>query len=356
MNGKILIVGGYGGVGRIIATALGSAFPGQVIAAGRSYRKARELSLETGQKVLPLELDIATAHENDELLDDIALVVMCIDQANTRFVEKCIRRGIHYIDISAGHEFLSNVESLDADAKRLHATVVLSVGLEPGLTNLLASHCKSVLDEMRRVDIFVMLGLGDAHGEAAIRWTIENLNAEFSIMEDGVMKRVRSFESGKQTTFPDKIGKRTAYRFNFPDQHVIPRTLSVASASSWFCLDSALVTHLFAFLTKVGIVRMLRVRSIHDVVVRMLKTFHFGSDKFVLKVDASGIIDGRQTLYECSISGYGEGRATALVAAGVAERVYASSLPSGVFHIEQLFDPAEFIDKLSGSGLSFVHS
>jgi len=175
-------------------------------------------------------------------------------------------------------------------------------------------------------------------------------------MEAGVMKRVRSFESGKQTEFPDKIGQRTAYRFNFPDQHVIPRTLSVASASSWFCLDSALVTRLLAFLRKVGFFRILRLRSVQDAVVRMLKTFHFGSDKFVLKVDASGIIDGRQTLYQCSISGYGEGRATALVATEVAERLYTSSFPSGVFHIEQLFDPLAFIKKLSSSGLSFVHS
>jgi S-adenosylhomocysteine hydrolase len=34
MDGRILIVGGYGGVGRVISTARGDRFPGQVVVAG----------------------------------------------------------------------------------------------------------------------------------------------------------------------------------------------------------------------------------------------------------------------------------------------------------------------------------
>jgi len=32
------------------------------------------------------------------------------------------------------------------------------VGFSPGLTNLLASHCTSVLEDVRNVDIFLLLG------------------------------------------------------------------------------------------------------------------------------------------------------------------------------------------------------
>ncbi|WP_156114235.1 hypothetical protein [Myxosarcina sp. GI1] len=47
---------------------------------------------------------------------------------------------------------------------------------------------------------------------------------------------------------------------------------------------------------------------------------------------------------------------TGLVAAKVAEHLYTSSLPSGVFHIEQLFDPLEFIENLKGNGLILSRS
>lgn len=88
----------------------------------------------------------------------------------------------------------------------------------------------------------------------------------------------------------------------------------------------------------------------------MFQTFKFGSNKFVIKVDDRGIVDGKLAWYEPSIRGQGEGMITGLVAAKVAEHLYTSSLPSGVFHIEQLFEPIEFIESLSGNGLIFSRS
>jgi saccharopine dehydrogenase-like NADP-dependent oxidoreductase len=352
-SGKILVIGGYGNVGRIISTALADRFPGRVVAAGRNYQKAWELSLETQQRVLPLELDVFSTYDADNLLDGVALVVMCIDQRNTEFVEQCIQRGIHYVDITASYEFLSMVELLDADSKRRGATVVLSVGLIPGLTNLLASHCRSVLGQILHADIFVMLGLGEEHGEAAIRWTIDNLNSEFLIRESGDTKQVRSFGSGKKTSLPGQKGVRTAYRFNFSDQHVIPRTLSIDSVSTWLCFDSAVVTTLLALLRRVGFLIILRFETMRNLFTAMLRALHFGSDQFAVKVSAFASTNGQQTSYECSITGHNEGRTTGLVATIVAEQLYSSSPPAGVFHIEQLFDPLDFITKLDGHGLAF---
>jgi saccharopine dehydrogenase-like NADP-dependent oxidoreductase len=126
----------------------------------------------------------------------------------------------------------SQIELLDAEAKQHLATVALSVGLAPGLTNLLAAYCKSKLERVTRTDIFILLGLGEAHGEAALRWTIENFNSTYSVWENGVTKQVATFADAKRTVFFHGIGARTAYRFNFSDQHVLPKTLQVPSVSS----------------------------------------------------------------------------------------------------------------------------
>lgn len=353
MSGKILVVGGYGSVGRTISVALGDRFPGKVIAAGRNYAKAKELAETTGMKVLPLEFDALSLREDDRLPDGVSLVVMCLDLPGTAFAQKCLRQGIHYVDISASHELLSQIELLDVQAKQCNATLVLSVGLAPGLTNLLTAHCKSKFQRIERADIFILLGLGEAHGEAAIRWTIENLSSTFSVREKGVAKQVASFGEGKQTVFPHGIGGRTAYRFNFSDQHVLPRTLQIPSVSTWICFDSALITSLFAFYKKVGLLGMLRFRLVRELLVKLFKTLHFGSDIFVMKVDAQGTIDKRDTLYECSASGHGEGLGTAIIASEVAEWLFTNSSVPGVFHIEQLFDPDEMIPKLQDKGLRF---
>jgi len=349
-KGKILVVGGYGAVGRTIATTLGNSFPGQVIVAGRNYQKAEALSAELGQKVLPLALDVSNVSPNDKRLNDVALVVMCLDLDDPQFVAQCIQRGIHYIDISATYEILSKIEQLNTVAVNAGATVILSVGLMPGLSNLLAKHCQSKIPAMRYADIYVLLGMGEAHGEAAIRWTLENINTEFTLKTRDGTKRVSSFSKGKQTILPGGFGKRTAYAFDFSDQHVIPKTLNIDAAASWFCLDSAFVTTLFAWYKKTGLSKILKFESAQNFSVKLLQKFQFGSDKFIIKVEA-GINPEQGALYECSVSGNGEACFTGLVAAKVAEALYTASFAPGVFHIEQLFDPITFIENIAGADL-----
>ena len=234
MNGNILVIGGYGGVGRVVSTTLGDRFPQQVVVAGRNYQKAQAFASETNTKVIPAKLDISSINEVGAFLDDhVALVVMCVETQDTQFVEQCIKRGIRYVDISATYELLSRIESLGSQAEKHDSTILLSVGLAPGLTNLLVSHSTSVLDEVSQVDIFLLLGMGEVHGEASLQWVLDNLNSEYSLRQHGVDARVQTFGESKRTVFPSNIGKRSAYRFNFADQHTVVKTLGVGSASTW---------------------------------------------------------------------------------------------------------------------------
>ena len=343
---KILIIGGYGAVGKTISSALGNLFPKKVIVAGRNFQKAKELSTELNQKVIPLELDINSILENDKRLDDISLVIMCIDQEDIIFVTQCIERSIDYIDITANYNFLSKIEGLNDLAKKHNSTVVLSVGLAPGLTNLLAKRSKEIVKNIQFVNIYILLGLGEKHGDAAYRWTFNDFNDEFSVNENGKKIRVKSFEDGKQTLFPENIGKRTAYRSNFTDQHVIPKTLKIKSVSTRMCFDSAFMTKLYALIKKTFISNLFKLKSVQNALIKTFKVFKFGTNQFALKVDA-GINQNEGVLFECSIIGNGQGNITGMVASKVAEKLLTTSFENGVYHIEQLFDPITFINELN---------
>jgi len=346
MRDKILVVGGYGAVGQVICDELGNKFPGKVVAAGRSYQKAKQFSLKTNGKVLPRAFDVSSEKDLDENLEDISLVVMSLDQKNTKFIETCIKTGIHYIDITASYSFLKLIEKLDDKAKNSESTVVLSVGIAPGLTNLLVKHSKSQFDSIDIADIFIMLGLGDKHGKAVVEWTIDNINTEFNIIENGSLKKVKSFEDGKKTEFPANLGKRTAFRFDFNDQHVVPKTLGVKSSSTRLCFDSTFFTHTFAGLKKIGFFNLLKINLFRKGFIKIFENFHWGSDIFIAKVDAIGTKNEKVKKYECSLSGRKEGITTGKVAAIVAEYLYQKDFPYGVYHIEQLFEPDEIIGSL----------
>lgn len=177
MKGKILIVGGYGAVGSSIAERLMKMYPHQVIIAGRSFSKAHAKAEQFQNKVIPQQLDVNNSKDLS-ILNDVELVIMCLDQQNTDFVEHCIFKGISYIDISADYQNLQKIEKLHCLAEQNNTTVVLSVGLAPGITNLLAQYVVSQMKNVESVDIFVLLGLGEKHGDHAYQWTFDNVDSK----------------------------------------------------------------------------------------------------------------------------------------------------------------------------------
>ena len=191
-GGGILIVGGYGHVGRSIARRIAPIFLGRVIVAGRNLDKARRTAAEIGHGVEARAICIRDPGAV-ETLHDVAIAVVCLDQCDTRFVEQCFARGIDYVDIRADYEFLSQVDGFDHLAKHNGATAMLSVGVARGLTKILAARAVERMDRTDRIDIVLELGLGDDHGRAALEWMFDNLDAAYEVQENGRPKSVRSF-------------------------------------------------------------------------------------------------------------------------------------------------------------------
>ncbi|OGO15907.1 MAG: hypothetical protein A2Z14_15045 [Chloroflexi bacterium RBG_16_48_8] len=54
-----------------------------------------------------------------------------------------------------------------------------------------------------------MLGFGEEHGEAAVRWTVGNLASDFWIQEDDELRRMRSFLESKETIFFSGLRRAT---------------------------------------------------------------------------------------------------------------------------------------------------
>ncbi|MBN3527084.1 saccharopine dehydrogenase NADP-binding domain-containing protein [Paenibacillus apiarius] len=342
----IVVIGGYGYVGRTICARLAERYPGKVYAAGRSRERAERFCHSTGGKLRPLEIDIRKPIPS-AMLNSVKLVIMCLDQTDTGFVRECFRAGTHYIDVSANGSFLRQVEQCREEAAAHGATALLSVGLAPGLTNLLALEAHRLLGETDQIDFVIMLGLGDAHGEAAIEWTADNVGARFDITQNGRQVEALSFTDGKTFDFGADIGNHLAYRFLFSDQQTLSRTLDVPSVATRLCLDSPLVTGLLAGARRTGAVRLLQAGWLLKRIFRSLGALHFGGDQFAVKAEARGRSkEGKPALAECFLQGRDHSAVTAQVAAAAAAMLIDSSSPAGVYHLEQLTDVATMLKEL----------
>lgn len=243
---EILIVGGYGHVGRVVVETLTCRFPGKVVVAGRSAERAEACARAFGSHVAWRTLDLVRPASWPSALNGVGSVVVCAEQTDASFAAACLGRGLHYIDVSASDNLLLQIEALDPLARRSGATGVLSVGLAPGLSNLLVKHALGALDRPSKVDITVMLGLGEAHGAAAVAWTLKNLSGRFETVMNGRTRSVRGLSDPRRVTLTGETRARIAYRFNFSDQHTVRRTLQVPEAATRLCFDSRRLTWLLA--------------------------------------------------------------------------------------------------------------
>ena len=339
MKDNILVIGGYGQVGRNVCLELAKAVPGRVVAAGRDLEKARAFAETTNGTVLPREVDITRAPDED-LFDDVKLVVVCVPQENSAFVESCLDSGTHYVDITELYSFLSLVEPLDDLAESRGATALLSVGLSPGLTNLLVKHCVSQLDSAERAAIYIMLGDGNESGDALDDLILDHMTEDIVIPEDGSMHRFRPFTDGKTTTFPDGIGEHRAYRFEFPEPHVLPRTLGLERVSHRTCTDSRFGTWMMHALSRVRFWQLLRFSLVRSAMKRIVGASS-GSDVIAFKVIVSGERGGEPVTLEAAATGRVINITTGRFAAIIAEEIYSGEYPAGVHHTEEVFDLAD---------------
>lgn len=335
MEKNSLIIGGYGAVGSIISRHLAEQFPNKVIVAGRSFKKAQQLTQQLNNIVIPYQFD-AAATSNYDILNQVGLVIVCIDLPNNKLAEECIERGINYIDITASQEVIKKIETLDQQAKDKNVTIALSVGLAPGITNLLAQHCIRQASTDTPVDLFVLLGLGEKHGDAAYRWTFDNIHTAYPVIQNGYTKTVKSFTQPKQTQL---LGKRTFYAFNFSDQHTLTETTSSPRVFTRMAFDSRFLTGMIGLLRKVGITCLFKNKRIQTIFVPIFKRSGIGSDLFAVKAT---------TAYNSySVTGNGEGKITAYVATELAIQLIRQSQAPGVRHIHQLVtDIPEFLARL----------
>ncbi len=317
---RILVIGGFGAVGRETAAALRRLLPGaEVVVAGRNPSRAR---LIPGATAMRLDAD----GDNDiaGALESVDAVVMCAGLETARVARACLRRGIPYLDVSATAQQLGRLEVLDGMARDHDVTAVLSVGLAPGVTNLLARYCVE-RSGSGEVAIGVLLGSGERHGPAAVRWTLDGLG---------------DLDGSWKMRFPGPYGWRTIHRFPFSDQFTLPRTLGVEQVKTGLCLQARGTTTLLAAARHTAFFRLLQHPKVSDALLVVLTRVHLGGDGFAVTACSGGV--------RASLTGRLESRATGLAAALVVARL--PSMPPGARHIEQLVDPADFLAELASHG------
>jgi short subunit dehydrogenase-like uncharacterized protein len=204
-SAPLLVYGAYGYTGElVVAEALAAGV--RPIVAGRDAKRVDDLArvheLEGRSAPLddPLRLDAA--------LEGVRVVLHCAGpfiHTSRPMLEACLRRGVHYLDITGELAVFEAVAARGAAAKDQGVTLLPGVGFDVVPSDCLAAHLAGRLPGAVHLALAIRSRGGISRGTATT--VAENFGAGGAIRRDGKITRVPAAYRSRWVDFGD--GRRT---------------------------------------------------------------------------------------------------------------------------------------------------
>src|SRR5262249_44124856 len=245
----ILIVGGYGVVGRRIAAELAPDYPDSVVVAGRNLARANETATAIGHGVRGQRIDIAVPSSIAAALVGVSVVISCIDQPGRTLLWAAVERGLNYTDITPHLTELGRGAAygkIGAAARASGARVVLGTGIVPGISNVMVRALADVLGGVDEIETALLLAASDGGGPGSFDYFLQELSMSFHTWVDGKDRLAHAFSDPQLVDFPPPVGAQLSYLFPFSDQVLYPRTMGARTALTRVAIEPAWLARLLA--------------------------------------------------------------------------------------------------------------
>jgi saccharopine dehydrogenase (NAD+, L-lysine forming) len=350
---EILIIGGYGVVGRRIANELAPDYPNRVVIAGRNPARAEEIARAIGHGVRGRRIDIAVPSSIAEALAGVAVVISCIDQPGRTLMWAAVERGLNYTDITPHLIELGRgaaYDKINAAARASGARLVLGTGIVPGISNVMVRALADVLGGADEIKTALLLGASDVSGPASFDYFLQELSMSFDVRVDGEDRPAHAFSDPQLVNFPPPVGAQLSYLFPFSDQVLYPRTMGVRTALTRVAIEPAWLGRLLAISVRTGASRLMAIARVrHAIASRRQDRASSKEARFALRVDVGCC--GRQKA--ATLLGHAQADAAAAGAAGTARLLIDGCIAEpGAWMPEQIVEPAAFLSQLAKRGLT----
>jgi len=241
MSEPLLIYGATGYTGRLVAEGalkLGI----RPLLAGRNEAKLAAMAQRLG-------LDYRVVHlgepqQLDRALRDIRVVLHAagpFSQTAMPMVEACLRRGVHYLDITAEIRVIEDLARRDADARQRQVMIMPAVGFDVVPSDCLAAHVHRRLRTARRL-IIALSGF-----RSMTRGTAKTLveGADFGVVRrDGALSLVPLGTLQRWIDYGD--GPRLSLNISWGDVATAYYTTGIPNVETYYEITPMLRTAFFA--------------------------------------------------------------------------------------------------------------
>lgn len=331
---SIVVVGGYGAVGRYIVKDLHTNLPAaQIIVAGRSFEKATECANSFPSRVSAAQIDLTSRTSIDAVFPKASLVILNTEAGAETVARACIDHGVSLISVAASVSVLRAFASMSADAKAANVVFVTEVGLAPGLTNLMLRQIVKDVPQAEVAELIIQLGMVGEHGAEAMDWT---------------MQRSKEARRAKRLSPPLPAVGRYVIEVDFMDRDKVRQELAVQRLESSLALVPKWSTRLLPPIAPLLIKIPGLMKATQPVLETVFRVLGLPKDTLGLYVRARS----DQQSKTMQLIGQNQSRVTGVVAAKVAAKLQANptSVETGVIGMADVLTLDELRPDLEAIG------
>ena len=182
---KVLILGGYGNAGRLIAQLLLEQTDVQLVLAGRNLVKAQGLARELNtrfddQRVTALAVDASNPDSLDRALPlaDLVVVASSTSQYTSLVAQTALAQRVDYLDVLYSTTKLATLQSLSEQILASGCCFITDGGFHPGLPAAMVRYAARQLDRLSTANVGSVIKV-DWAGLEVGNETVEELLSEF---------------------------------------------------------------------------------------------------------------------------------------------------------------------------------
>lgn len=225
---RVLLLGGYGKFGSLVARELARDVDLELVIAGRNGAAAQGIAAQLGAdgRVKNALLDIEAsdlAAQFAHLAPDLVIHTCGPFQGRDYHVAlAALDAGAHYLDLADARAFVAGIDTLDAKARKANRLVVAGASTVPGLSAAVIDRYRSEFDALTGIDIGVSPGNRAPRGIATVAAILSYVGRPLNMWKNGQWHNAWGWQGLRRETYSDPVGSRWLGNCDVPDLDLFP--------------------------------------------------------------------------------------------------------------------------------------
>lgn len=361
MAANILILGGTGFTGRLIARHLLERTDAIITIASRRIEKAQalldDIARDKPERMRAVQAVAGDADSLKAVLPGQTIVIVASPTtAHTEMVARhALLYGVDYLDLQLGEKKLATLRELEPEIAKAGRCFITEAGFHPGLPAALVRYAGEQFDRIETANTACYLSIDkDIPYSDAVDELVEVFrNYPTQIFTKGHWTWPGAFQIRK-IPFGGDIGTRDSYSMFLEELRPLPDLYPTLQETGFFMAGGHWFTDWIVFPTAIALLKSIPAahRSIGRFLWWGMRRFQKAPYRTELIVRASGVHAGQQTRFEAAVAHRDAYELTALaVVAALQQYLEGMAMKPGLWMMGYAVDPRRLLTDMKRMGV-----